>query len=87
MGLDTVELVLAVERHFDIEIPDEEASKLYTVGLLHSFVVAQMLRAGRSGVDAEKVYGELRVLICHQLGVKPGEVVPDARFVQDLKAD
>ena len=31
-SLDTVELVMAFEEEFDIEIPDEEAEKLRTVG-------------------------------------------------------
>ena len=31
-SLDTVELVMALEEEFDMEIPDEEAEKLQTVG-------------------------------------------------------
>jgi len=31
-SLDTVELVMAFEEEFDIEIPDEDAEKLNTVG-------------------------------------------------------
>lgn len=31
-SLDTVELVMALEEEFDIEIPDEEAEKIDTVG-------------------------------------------------------
>ncbi len=31
-SLDTVELVMALEENFDIEIPDEDAEKLTTVG-------------------------------------------------------
>jgi len=34
MGLDSVELVMAVEKHFSISIPDREAEKAYTVGKL-----------------------------------------------------
>ena len=31
-SLDTVELVMALEEEFDLEIPDEEAEKIATVG-------------------------------------------------------
>lgn len=31
-SLDTVELVMSFEKEFDIEIPDEDAEKLVTVG-------------------------------------------------------
>jgi len=31
-SLDTVELVMEFEREFDIEIPDEDAEKITTVG-------------------------------------------------------
>jgi acyl carrier protein len=32
-SLDTVELVMAFEEEFDLEIPDEEAEKITTVGV------------------------------------------------------
>jgi acyl carrier protein len=31
-SLDTVELVMALEENFDIQIPDEDAEKIVTVG-------------------------------------------------------
>lgn len=31
-SLDTVELVMALEEEFDLEIPDEDAEKIATVG-------------------------------------------------------
>jgi len=34
MGLDSVELLMDVEKHFSISIPDREAEKAYTVGKL-----------------------------------------------------
>ena len=30
--LDTLQLVLALEEHFDIQIPDEDSEKIVTVG-------------------------------------------------------
>lgn len=37
-SLDTVELIMAVEEDFDIEISDEEAAKLTTVGAITKHV-------------------------------------------------
>ncbi|MBI5555702.1 MAG: acyl carrier protein [Elusimicrobia bacterium] len=39
-SLDTVELVMALEEEFDIEIPDEEAEKLQTVGQAIDYIKA-----------------------------------------------
>jgi len=37
-SLDTVELVMALEEEFDIEIPDEEAEKITTVALAIAYI-------------------------------------------------
>ena len=39
-SLDTVELVMALEEEFDIEIPDEQAEKITTVQEAVTFVEA-----------------------------------------------
>lgn len=83
VGLDSVELVLAVEQEFSIEIPDAIAEKLYTVGELHSFVVSELRRNGGKA-NTDDIFNRLRELICEQLAIKPERVIPDARFVQDL---
>ena len=41
-SLDTVELVLALEDEFEIEIPDEQAEKITTVQQAVDFAKAQM---------------------------------------------
>ena len=38
-SLDTVELVMALEEEFSIEIPDEEAEKIVSVGDAISYIV------------------------------------------------
>ena len=40
-SLDTVELVMALEEEFEIEIPDEEAEKITTVQLAIDYINAQ----------------------------------------------
>ena len=37
-SLDTVELVMALEEEFDLEIPDEDAEKIATVGDAISYI-------------------------------------------------
>lgn len=39
-SLDAVELIMAVEEEFDIEIPDEKAAEMKTVNDIVSFVEA-----------------------------------------------
>ncbi len=39
-SLDTVELVMALEEEFDVEIPDEEAEKIQTVGQAIDYIKA-----------------------------------------------
>ena len=41
-SLDTVELVMAFEKEFDIDIPDEEAEKLRTVGAALQYLHEKM---------------------------------------------
>jgi len=41
-SLDTVELVMALEEEFDIEIPDEEAEKIKTVQDIVDYITNQV---------------------------------------------
>lgn len=42
---------------------------------------------GRFGGDSSRVYEQVKEIVVRQLGVRPEEVVPTARFVQDLRAE
>lgn len=41
-SLDTVELVMALEDEFDMDIPDEEAEKLTTIGKAMDYILAHL---------------------------------------------
>ncbi len=41
-SLDTVELVMALEDEFNLDIPDEEAEKLTTVGKAMDYILAHL---------------------------------------------
>ncbi len=40
-SLDTVELIMELEKEFDISIPDEQAEKIQTVGQAVEYIEAQ----------------------------------------------
>jgi len=87
MGLDTVELVIAFETRFAIEIPDKVAAQIATVGQLHQYVMEQLKSRESVELTSDRVYTLLTDLICRQLGVNRDAVTPDAHFVNDLGAD
>lgn len=53
MGLDTVELVMAVEEEFEIVIPNAAAANLVTVGDLTDWVTGQLRDEGRASPRPE----------------------------------
>jgi hypothetical protein len=52
MGLEMVEIVMAVEETFGVLIPDERAHELQTVGKLFDYVKAQCLSGTQVTRDA-----------------------------------
>jgi acyl carrier protein len=42
-SLDIVELIMALEEEFDLEIPDEEAEKIQTVGEIVEYIKDHLL--------------------------------------------
>jgi acyl carrier protein len=88
MGLDAVELVVAVEQEFGIEIPNSEVGKMQRVGEMHAFVVGMLRQCDELVIiDADQIWTRLREIIVDHLGVRPEEVTPTAHFVYDLGAD
>jgi hypothetical protein len=86
VGLDTVELVMAIEEEFSLEIPNEQAANMTTVGKMHAFLVSELSKRGQMP-DERLVYDRMREVICRQTGVKAHEVVPSARVVEDFRLD
>lgn len=88
MGLDSVELVMVVEREFDLEIPDDAASEMFTVGHMYEFVRGRLEeRARQSGgapLDESQLWDRLLDIIVEETGVERHKLVRTARFRADL---
>ncbi|MDB6032532.1 MAG: hypothetical protein JWM16_2870 [Verrucomicrobiales bacterium] len=86
MGLDTVQLVVAIEEEFGIEIPNADAPKLAVLGDMHDYIVCMLQQRGATS-DEEQVWQRLSAVIIKQLGVRPKDVTRTAHIVDDLRAD
>jgi hypothetical protein len=81
MEIETVELIMAVEEEFGIEIPDEVAERVISVGQLSTVVQTEMSRLHR-GQDEQAVFDRVAGIAAHFGG---GVVVrPDTRLIEDL---
>lgn len=90
LGLDTVELVMAIEKEFNINIPNEDAAKLATVGMLHEYIVMNREKSQATSLPAHEqdlIWEKLKNVVVYQLGVTPEQVTKSANIVTDLGAD
>lgn len=83
MGLDAVEILIAVEEQFGVVFSDEDAAACETVSDLHVRVISK-LRAKGDAADQDTVFVILREIIVAHLGVRADEVIPSAHFIRDL---
>lgn len=81
MGLDLVELVMAIEEKFEISISDAEAGQIRTIGELCDCV------AQKTTLDPKMVWHQVCDVVVDQLGVDRLDLIPDTRFIEDLGAD
>ena len=86
MGLDTVELLMAVEEEFGIEIPESDASRLDVLSGWQACISEAIVRNGEVPVSSE-VWERLKRVVISQLGVRPDEVFPEAHLIRDLGCD
>ena len=80
MGLDLVELVMAFEEGFNIEISNEEAGKIRTPRMYYE-IVQRKLSGRVPETSAEDIRIKARHIICEHLGVRD-DFGDDADFVR-----
>lgn len=78
MGLDSVELVLAIEEAFDITITDEEASGIRTVGDMLDLLVSKLQTADNSTCQSQRAFHVLRRGAQDAFGIQRRKFRPNA---------
>ncbi len=88
MGLDTVELVMAIEERFDIELPDEETGQTVTLDSLCRLVRQKCVYTqGLSAPSYPDIQAFVAALLQTEFSVSPDKIYPESRFVQDMRLD
>ena len=85
-----MQLIMAIEEEFGIDIPNDEATKLETVGKICSYVQSRLARDNGQSFDeaaAAVLWERVKQIVVEELGVKPELVTRDAHIVYDLGAD
>jgi acyl carrier protein len=86
MGLAIVEILMGIEDHFGIVLPEEQGTKCITVADLQAEIVNLLVQKGRqrsTQLQAE-VYSDLVKIIVDQMGIKPADVSPESRWIGDI---
>lgn len=86
MGLDTVELVVAVEKHFSIAIPDGDAADADTVGKLAQIIERLRLASGHP-IPRDEIVSRLKHLISDMFDIPVESIAEASQFRKDLGLD
>jgi acyl carrier protein len=86
MGMDSVELVMDIEKKFNIRIPNSQAETIFTVGDIHA-IVWQHLSAGHSDKSKSEMEHEINQVIADKAGFDLSEITPEKRICDDLGMD
>lgn len=81
MGLDTVELIVKVEDKFQIQILDQEAENIETVGHL-----VEMVKKKTKQSD-QVVFPIIKDILINQMGIPVDQIKYQSHIVYDLGLD
>ncbi|WP_428388196.1 phosphopantetheine-binding protein [Mucisphaera sp.] len=89
MGLDAVELVMKVEEHFDVSLPERELSHARTIADLAMLVHRTFMDASESKPQDElpEIIESIRHIAADHTGYPLNKIKPDSSFAEDLKMD
>lgn len=84
MGLDSVELVLALEEEFGLDIPDRDAVKMVTVGDVFEWLRIRLSTADPRACLTQRVFYKLRRAMINNYNIDRNTIAPDTRLTDLL---
>jgi hypothetical protein len=87
MSLDSVELLIRVEQHFDIAIPDDEAARIITVQDLADCAYARVAANSLHPFDKGDVEKTIVEIVSDSSGIPVNEIKLEHQICYDLGID
>jgi Phosphopantetheine attachment site len=87
MGLDTVEMIMAIEHAFQVRLPEEELGRIRTVGDLYDCLLRQLPDEqvpAQSDAYTGVMWERYIDVIEREIGADRSRLRPTATFVYDL---
>jgi len=84
VGLDGVELVLAIEEEFGVEISDRDAEAMVTVGDVYEWVKIRVESDGPIACLTQRVFYQLRRALVDNYQLERGLIAPNVRLTELL---
>ncbi len=83
MGLDAVELLMAIEEEFGLEIPDHDAERITTVGEAYNWLRATLQSTPPAKCITQKMFYKVRRALIENYGLSKQSITLDAK-IKDL---
>lgn len=87
MGLDSVELVMAIEEEFGLDIPDRDAEKMFTVGDIYEWLKLRIATADPIACLTQRIFYKLRRALIENYRLERHLIAPDTRLTDLLSLD
>lgn len=89
MGLDIVELVVAVEKKFEVTFENSELKHARTVGALHKLLLKELSKSepGVALTHDQDTWNGLCEVLEQEFSIPRNKIRADASFVDDLRLD
>ena len=86
MELDTVEIVLWAEKEFDLQLPDEEVSQIYTIGEFSDYLHRKLRtkHGFKSCPSNEYIFNKIKAILIKDYAASEYKIARDAKFIDDL---
>lgn len=80
MGLDGVELVMAIEEEFGIDIADRDLQRMFTVGDIYSHLVKHLSKTTTKRCLTQKVFYQLRRAVMANYRLDRRSITPETKL-------